>query len=70
MAISLRAKDIVECRIYGRNKHIERAINLLVPRCWRERAWHHFAVLRAKSAWIERHTRGNLEHIWIERRSD
>jgi len=66
----LRVQEISEFRIYGRNKKVNTIINLLVPKRWREHAWHCFAELRARNDWFERHTRGPLEHIWIEKRRD
>jgi len=66
----LKVREIAEFRIYGRNKKVNTIINLFVPKPWREHAWHWFAVLRGKSDWFERHTRGPLEHLWTENRRD
>lgn len=70
LATKLVVKDIVECRIYGRNQTIDKIIRWCVPKKWREKAWHLVALIRAKNGWIERHTRGRLEHYWMEKRSD
>ena len=70
MAIKVAAVDIVECWVYGRNRAIDKMIHLFIPKPWQEHAWHWLAVLRGKSDWIERHTRGPLEHLWTENRRD